>query len=137
MSGIVPMIASANARVVGETLLVLPDPERVSGDPIFRPGVSHHPTSTLILLEVQAIAPPLARCHAGRNVQLPRRRHTPVDLVLTRESGVVAGCGANFKKRASPCYVVLNLMQPEQSDLFPEQKKTVARLAQMIKEESK
>jgi TIR domain/Pentapeptide repeats (8 copies) len=24
------------------------------------------------------------------------------------------GCGANFKKRASPCYVVLNLMQPEQ-----------------------
>jgi phosphatidylserine/phosphatidylglycerophosphate/cardiolipin synthase-like enzyme len=60
MAGIVPMIASANARVVGETLLVLPDPARTSGDPTFRPNVARHAASALVLLEVQALAPPLA-----------------------------------------------------------------------------
>jgi len=76
MAGIVPMFASANARVIGETVLTLPDPERVTSDPIFRPGVARHVTSTLILLEVQAIAPPLAlrapTTAAARRVEVPQ-----------------------------------------------------------------
>lgn len=86
MSGIVPMVASANARVVGETLLVLPDPERVSSDPIFRPGVARHATSTLILLEVQAIAPPLAirapATSAARRIVVPNIGASTISTLL-------------------------------------------------------
>jgi phosphatidylserine/phosphatidylglycerophosphate/cardiolipin synthase-like enzyme len=75
MPGIVPMIASSNARVIGEAVRTLPDPERVTSDPIFRPSVARHATATLMLLEVQAIAPPLAvrapALSAARRVEVP------------------------------------------------------------------
>jgi phosphatidylserine/phosphatidylglycerophosphate/cardiolipin synthase-like enzyme len=48
------MIAASAAVRVGETTLVLPDPERALTDPIFRPGVARHPAATVILLEVRA-----------------------------------------------------------------------------------
>lgn len=75
MPGIVPMVASANAQVIGETVVALPDPPRLTSDPIFRPGVARHAAARLILLEVQAIAPPLAvrspATSAARRVDVP------------------------------------------------------------------
>ncbi|MGH8565682.1 MAG: hypothetical protein ACREXW_16960 [Gammaproteobacteria bacterium] len=80
------MIASANARVIGETVLALPDPERASGDPIFRPGVARHAASTVILLEVQAIAPPLAvrapATSAARRVVVPNIGTTSISTLI-------------------------------------------------------
>jgi hypothetical protein len=55
MPGIVPMIEPAAATRVGETAIVLPDPERTLTDPIFRPGIAWHPGATVILLEVRAL----------------------------------------------------------------------------------
>ena len=48
------MFAALSADRVGETLIVLPDPERLIGDPIFRPGVARHPHANVLLLEVRA-----------------------------------------------------------------------------------
>ena len=52
--GISSMFAAPSADRVGETLVVLPDPARLIGDPIFRPGVARHPHATVLLLEVRA-----------------------------------------------------------------------------------
>ncbi len=54
MAAIAPMVAAAAATRVGETIVVLPDPERTITDPIFRPGVARHPAATVILLELRA-----------------------------------------------------------------------------------
>jgi phosphatidylserine/phosphatidylglycerophosphate/cardiolipin synthase-like enzyme len=55
MAAISSMITASAAVRVGETTLVLPDPERALTDPIFRPGVARHPGATVILLEVRAL----------------------------------------------------------------------------------
>jgi phosphatidylserine/phosphatidylglycerophosphate/cardiolipin synthase-like enzyme len=54
MAAIAPMVAAATATRVGETVVLLPDPDRTITDPIFRPGVAHHPAATVILLELRA-----------------------------------------------------------------------------------
>ena len=54
MPGLVPMIAAPAAVRIGETTIVLPDAERTSIDPVFRPGIGRHPGSTVVLLEVRA-----------------------------------------------------------------------------------
>jgi phosphatidylserine/phosphatidylglycerophosphate/cardiolipin synthase-like enzyme len=54
MSGIAPIFAAAAADRVGETLVTLPDPDRLLADPIFRPGVARHPSARIILLEIRA-----------------------------------------------------------------------------------
>ena len=55
MAGVFPILAGG-ANVVGEVLVVLPDPVRAAGDPVFRPGVARHPTSTVILSALQPAA---------------------------------------------------------------------------------
>ena len=86
MPGIVPMIASANTRVIGETVLALPDPERATSDPIFRPGFARHATATLILLQVQAIAPLLAvrapAISAARRIEVPPLGTSSISTLL-------------------------------------------------------
>jgi phosphatidylserine/phosphatidylglycerophosphate/cardiolipin synthase-like enzyme len=54
MPGIVPMIAATAARRLGETSIVLPDAERTSTDPVFRPTIARHVGATVILLEIGA-----------------------------------------------------------------------------------
>jgi phosphatidylserine/phosphatidylglycerophosphate/cardiolipin synthase-like enzyme len=54
MPGIEPMIDAAAARRLGETPIVLPDAERASTDPVFRPTLARHVGATVILLEVGA-----------------------------------------------------------------------------------
>jgi phosphatidylserine/phosphatidylglycerophosphate/cardiolipin synthase-like enzyme len=54
MAGIVSLFAPATADRIGETLVVLPDPDRQQADPAFRPGVARHPKATLVMLEIRA-----------------------------------------------------------------------------------
>jgi phosphatidylserine/phosphatidylglycerophosphate/cardiolipin synthase-like enzyme len=49
------MITPEAAMRVGETRIVLPDRERSMTDPVFRPGIARHSTSTVILLQVRAL----------------------------------------------------------------------------------
>jgi phosphatidylserine/phosphatidylglycerophosphate/cardiolipin synthase-like enzyme len=53
MAVISPMITPSGAVRVGESTVVLPNPDRGLTDPIFRPGVARHPAATVILLEVR------------------------------------------------------------------------------------
>jgi hypothetical protein len=70
----------------GEVVVVLPDPERAAGNPIFRPGVARHPTSTVILFEVRPAATQLTiltpATSAVRRIDVPPLGSSSITALL-------------------------------------------------------